>query len=226
MSGDTFRSFAKGMALGLQAGSMSIPYPFIRCYRQLKLSDTDAMLLIQLIGFKQQEMKDFPTIEELQERMGTGPELVIKSLQKLLKDGLITIDEEVDAATEIHYERYNLTGLWEKMAVLMTEEIRAERQRLSQSSSLMDSDQPNLFHIFEKEFGRPLSPMECETIAGWMDQDHYPEELILFALKEAVFAGKVYFRYVDRILLEWSRNRVRSIEDAKACTQKFRSSRR
>lgn len=224
MSGDAFRTFAKGMALGMQSGSISVPYHLLRCYRQLKLSDTEAMLLIHLIGFKQQEMKDFPTIEELQERMGTAPELVIKSLQRLVKDGFISIDEEIDPATDVQYERYNLTGLWEKMAVLVTEEIRAERQRLRQSSALTDSDQPNLFNIFEKEFGRPLSPMECETIAGWIDQDHYPEELILLALKEAVFAGKVHFRYVDRILLEWSRNRVRSIEDAKAYTQKFRSS--
>lgn len=55
-----------------------------------------------------------------------------------------------------------------------------------------------------------------------MDQDRYPEELIRMALKEAVFAGKVHFRYIDRILLEWSRNRVRSAEDARAYTQKFR----
>lgn len=224
MSGDAFRTFAKGMALGMQSGSISVPYHLLRCYRQLKLNDTEVMLLIHLIGFKQQEMKDFPTIEELQERMGTAPELVIKSLQRLLKDGFISIDEEVNPETNVQYERYNLTGLWEKMAVFVTEEIRAERQRLRQSSALTDSDQPNLFNIFEKEFGRPLSPMECETIAGWIDQDHYPEELILLALKEAVFAGKVHFRYVDRILLEWSRNRVRSIEDAKAYTQKFRSS--
>ena len=49
--------------------------------------------------------------------------------------------------------------------------------------------------------------MELETISGWVDADRYPDELILLALKEAVFAGKLHFRYIDRILLEWSRNR-------------------
>ena len=80
-----------------------------------------------------------------------------------------------------------------------------------------------MFRVFEKEFGRPLSPMEYETISGWIDQDRYPEELILLALKEAVFAGKVHFRYIDRILLEWSRNRVRTPEDVKAYAARFRS---
>lgn len=80
----------------------------------------------------------------------------------------------------------------------------------------------SLFSIFEKEFGRPLSPMEYEAISGWVDEDRYPEELILLALKESVFAGKVHFRYIDRILLEWSRNRVKNAQDVKAYTQKFR----
>ncbi|MBN3527566.1 DnaD domain-containing protein [Paenibacillus apiarius] len=223
MSGDAFRTFAKGMALGLQSGSISVPYHLLRYYRQLKLSDTDVMLFIHLIGFKQQEMKDFPTIEELQERMGASADAVIKSLQKLMKDGFLTIDEEIDPQTDVQYERYNLTGLWEKLAIVMAEEFRAERQKLRAVTSLAESEPPNLFNIFEKEFGRPLSPMECETIAGWIDQDRYPEELILLALKEAVFAGKVHFRYIDRILLEWNRNRIHSIEDAKVYTQKFRS---
>lgn len=66
--------------------------------------------------------------------------------------------------------------------------------------------------------------MEYETITSWVDQDRYLEELILLALKEAVFAGKVHFRYIDRILLEWSRNRVRNAQDAKEYAQRFRGS--
>ena len=35
-------------------------------------------------------------------------------------------------------------------------------------------------HIFEQEFGRPLSPLECETLAMWLDQDdHNPLSLKL-----------------------------------------------
>lgn len=67
--------------------------------------------------------------------------------------------------------------------------------------------------------------MELETITSWLDRDGYKEELVLAALKEAVFAGKVHFRYVDRILLEWSRNRITTVEQAKEFTQKFRGNR-
>jgi len=85
-----------------------------------------------------------------------------------------------------------------------------------------EQETPNLYSIFEQEFARPLSPMEYETITGWIERDQYPEPLIVLALKEAVFAGKVNFRYIDRILLEWQRNSIRTVEQAKAYAQRFR----
>ncbi|OPA81487.1 DNA replication protein DnaD [Paenibacillus selenitireducens] len=234
MSSEAWRAFAKGITLGIEEGSVNISYTLLRYYRRLKLSDTEMMLLLQLTGFRQMEQNAFPTIEELQERMGTSPEHVIKMLQKLMHEKFLTIDEEIDPQTGIQYERYNLIGVYEKLGACMMEDVKKERlleQRhgkattSAMNSNVEEETEQNLFSIFEREFGRPLSPMECETISGWLDQDQYPEELILLALKEAVFAGKVHFRYIDRILLEWMRNRVRTAEDARAYAQKFRGGR-
>jgi DNA replication protein len=85
------------------------------------------------------------------------------------------------------------------------------------------SREANIFTIFEQEFGRPITPMECENITQWLDKDQLSQELIMAALKEAVFAGKIHFRYIDRILLDWSRNRVTTVEQAKIYTQNYRS---
>ncbi len=207
-----------------------IPHMLLRHYRKLKLSDQEVLLLIHLISFKQVEQKDFPTLEELQEVMGISAQAIAQNLQKLLKAGMISIDEELDELRNIQYERYNLSGLYEKLGRLLAEQHRnPSEQHTEQPARRKTAAEPeqepgsNLFVVFEKEFGRPLSPMECETISGWIDDDRYPEELIRMALKEAVFAGKVHFRYIDRILLEWSRNRVKTVSDAKAYTQKFRN---
>ena len=75
---------------------------------------------------------------------------------------------------------------------------------------------------FEREFGRPLSPMECEILVKWLDEDKLSDDLILAALKEAVFAGKLNFKYIDRILFEWKRNRVETVEQAKQHASQFR----
>lgn len=233
-SQDAWKAFAKGLSYGMEEGSVNISYTLLRCYRKLKLSDTEMMLLLQLTAFRQMEQNAFPTIDELEERMGVSSDVVIKTIQKLMRDKLLTIDENVDQYTGIQYEQYNLSGLYDRLGAIRMEEIRQERMQSSDQppKAQVSGNAPsqaeveqNLFSIFEREFGRPLSPMECETISGWLDQDHYPEQLILLALKEAVFAGKVHFRYIDRILLEWMRNRVRTVEDARAYSQKFRGGR-
>ncbi|MNJ63856.1 DNA replication protein DnaD [compost metagenome] len=149
------------------------------------------------------------------------------SLRHLIQTEWITIEEEEDPTTGIHSERYNLSGMYQKIGQYMAEERETAHQNSKRPERLQEDEEAsrNMFGIFEKEFARPLTPMECETISGWLDQDGYPEELILLSLKEAVFAGKVHFRYIDRILLEWSRNRVKTAEDAKAYTQRFRAGR-
>ncbi|MEX1030620.1 MAG: DnaD domain protein [Paenibacillaceae bacterium] len=232
----------KGILLALRKGSVSIPNLLVQNYSKLGLAEIDMMLIIHLLAFREKENNDFPTIEEIQNRMTASPERVIQSIQKLMNDGWITIDEDIDPESGIQYEHYNISGVYEKLAEACAETYRERQQllmgRRETESALAeaavahaeflaggegDTSEANMFVKFETEFGRPLSPMECETISGWLDQDKYAEPLILAALKEAVFAGKVHFRYIDRILLEWNRNLVRTPEQAKEYAARFRS---
>ncbi|PZE22610.1 DnaD domain protein [Paenibacillus xerothermodurans] len=208
---------------GWKTGSIEIPYLLLKYYRQLKLTEVEVMLLIHVMAWIDKERTDFPTLEQLQRRMSVPPEQVITALQKLLKAGLISIDEAVDANSGIQYEKYNFDPLMERLAgCWYDEQSDSTREQRTLEPPAVRKD---IFSIFEKEFGRPLTPMELESITGWLDKDKYPEELILAGLKEAVFAGKVHFRYIDRILLEWSRNRITTVEQAKEHSQKFRSMR-
>lgn len=228
--------FEQGIALAMREGAATVPHMLLKHYRGLRLSELEVMLIIHLLAFKEKEQTDFPTIEEIQSRMTASGEQVIQTLERLLKEHWLEIDEETEPETGIRYERYNLTGVYRKLAVAVAEEsmrsLSAPGGNSGRSEGAGVSGYPNpkdkgknMFTIFEREFARPLSPMECETISGWLDQDKYADELILAALKEAVFAGKLHFRYIDRILLEWSRNRVFTAEQAKAYTQKFRGER-
>ncbi|WP_239614243.1 DnaD domain-containing protein [Cohnella mopanensis] len=237
-------AMARGMAEAYMDGAVSIPYALLRTYRALKLNDTEGMLLLHLIAYRQLEQNDFPTIEQLQERLGCSPALVGQSLQRLMKQGLVTIDEVFDPQTGIQSEKYNLSGLFQKVGELLAagelpmrsasgnestgagEDGRREQPETSNVVPIVHKAvNANLFVLFEQEFGRPLTPTEYEIMNGWLDQDQYPDELIRFALKESVFAGKLHFRYIDRILLEWSRNRVTNVEEARLHAQKFRTGR-
>src|SRR5690554_5751160 len=53
------------------------------------------------------------------------------------------------------------------------------------------SNNNNSCRIFEKEFGRPLSPIERETLQSWFND--FSEELVIYALKVAVLGDNRTF---------------------------------
>ncbi len=69
-----------------------------------------------------------------------------------------------------------------------------------------------IFTTFEEELGRPLSPMELELINGWL-QNNVAEELIIGALKEAIYNGVKNFRYIDKIIYEWGKKGYKKMSD-------------
>ena len=66
----------------------------------------------------------------------------------------------------------------------------------------------NMVDIFEEQFGRPLTPMEFDSIKEWV-QSGYSEEIILKALKEAVKSQVLTLRYIEGILINWAQNGVK-----------------
>lgn len=225
MNNEIWKAYSHGMAAAVQEGGVYVSAMLLRTYRQLGLSDTEAMLLLQIMVYMDADRNDFPTPEELAERMGLTVKEVGQLLGRLMKEDFLTIDEYVDSSTGRQSERYNWTG-WLLKATSLTAELKRETKKADrQPAKQQQAPASDLFSVFEQEFGRLLSPIECETISGWLDHDRYTDEIIRFALKEAVFAGKLSLRYIDRILIEWSRNRVTNADEARAHAQKFRGGR-
>lgn len=225
MNNEIWKAYSHGMAAALQEGGVHVSAMLLRTYRQLDLSDTEAMLLLQIMVYMEADLNDFPTPEELADRMGLSVRVVGQTLGRLIKDDFLTIDEYVDSGTGMQSERYNWSGWLLKAAQLTAEQKRELKKAERQPQKPHAASTSDLFSVFEQELGRLLSPMECETISGWLDEDRYTDEIIRFALKEAVFAGKLSLRYIDRILIEWSRNRVTNADEARAHSQKFRGGR-
>lgn len=62
----------------------------------------------------------------------------------------------------------------------------------------------DLFEVFEREFGRPLSQKETMAVSQW--QSRYDSKTVVKALREAVIQDKMSVNYIDRILENWSKN--------------------
>ncbi|MED4377951.1 DnaD domain protein [Schinkia azotoformans] len=72
----------------------------------------------------------------------------------------------------------------------------------------------------EQFFGRPLSPFEMEAVNEWIAT--HPEPLIIQALRESELQNKRNIRYIDRILLNWKNGAVKTVEEAREYSKKFR----
>jgi DNA replication protein len=198
----------------LQEGNITIPITLFSEYRNLNLNEYELILIIHLLTFIQKG-NEFPTPVELAERMTIADSDCTNMLRKLIQQGLIQIIEGY-SNEGIRYEKYSLEPLWDR---LVDQFMLHQKNNQLQSKQVEETD---LYTCFEKEFGRPLSPFECESLAMWMDDDHHDPIIIKAALREAVMSGKLNFRYIDRILFEWKKNGIQTIEQAKNQGRKFR----
>ena len=61
--------------------------------------------------------------------------------------------------------------------------------------------------------------MEYEIIGAYIDEG-FREDLILAALKEAVYNGVTNLRYIDKILYEWQKKGIKEPDDLKIKNKK------
>jgi DNA replication protein len=202
------------IASWMEAGMIQVPSILLSKYKQIGLSEKELVLLLH-IQFFIEEGNEFPTPEQLSERMAATSRECSEMLGKLLQLRLIAIEDGM-SEDQIRYEKYSLKPLWIRLA----EELSADKKQKHVKSVLQDEQ--DLYTVFEQEFGRPLSPMECENLAMWLDEDQQDPAIIKAALREAVISGKLNFRYIDRILFNWKKNGVKTIEQARLHGMQFR----
>jgi len=90
------------------------------------------------------------------------------------------------------------------------------------SSNNSNNARENIFEIIEKEFGRTLSPMEVELIQTW----DYPIEILKIAIREASTSGNYSMKYIDRIIYNWKKANIKSVNDVKEYIRKFNEKKR
>lgn len=203
------------LRIWIEQGNVSISQLFFGSYKQLGIRDLDAMLVLQLMSFAESG-QGLPGPSDLSCRMSLTDEEIGHGLQRLMQSGFLTIDRTMDENGLLN-ENYSLQPLWTRLVDVQV------LDRANQDESNREEKEGEIFAMFEQEFGRLLSPMECETISMWFDQDGHSPDLIKAALREAVIARKVSLRYIDRILFEWKKKNIRTVAEAEGEAKNFRS---
>ena len=107
----------------------------------------------------------------------------------------------IDNDKGIKEEYLSLENFYNKVSLLLMDNKEEEKEK-----------QVNVFSMIEQEFGKTLSPMECEIIKAWLESNK-SVELISCALKEAVMDGVPNLRYMDKVLYEWEKKGIKTKED-------------
>ncbi len=186
----------------IKAGNTTIPNLLLMYYRQIGLTEKQLIFVIQLKSFIDAG-NDFPETEKLAKRMQLSSAEVFDLLHELTQKKLLFIHTETDSEGKSR-DSYRLDQIWEKVMQYLSQD-QVKQKEMQQSHS-----EKELFTQFEAEFGRPLSPIEIQTIGMWLDEDHYSIELIELALREAVLSQVYNLKYVDRILLSWEKKNIRT----------------
>lgn len=182
-------------------------------YNQLGINEAELVILIKLLHASETSNKQ-PSIESLQQGTTLGSREVTTIIQSLIQHDLLELKVEKDEEGKFT-EYMNLDQFYVKLSEIMTQmNIEVETENTEVEFNV-------LFQQIEQAFGRPLSPFEIETLNQWLDIDKHEISVIQAALDEATSQNKLSFKYIDRILLNWKKNNVKTIEDSKKISRQF-----
>lgn len=177
--------------------SLIIPGYIIKNFNKLDLEGLDLILLLYFIN-----QKDNITF----------------NITKISSDLNIESSKVLELINELNEKNYISIEMRKNDSGVIEEFISTELFYNKISSLLMDNQEADnsndIYSIFEKEFGRVLSPTEVEIVNKWTESS-ISEEMIKEALKEAVLNGVHNMRYIDSILFSWTKKGYKKVEDIK-----------
>ncbi|MBF1712725.1 DNA replication protein DnaD [Streptococcus intermedius] len=136
------------------------------------------------------------------------------------------------SVAEVNRSMSNLTekGLLQYKTIVLNGEIEAVFDALpalerldeivgSHSTTVQTVPQnvlKDLVETFQQELGRLLTPFEIEDLTKTIQDDKTNPELVIAALREAVFNGKANWKYIQAILRNWRREGITTVSQVEA----------
>lgn len=182
-----------------------MPSYLLKNYKKIGLTSDLFVLVCYLINLDNPIVCDYKrfsndlNIEQLE---------VMNMINDLTLKKMIEIDVKKNSSSKLE-EYINLDLLYNKLFMLIIDEE--------------ETDDDSIYGIFERELNRSLSPIEYELVNGWLDCG-YKKDIIISALKEAVFNGANNFRYIDKILSEWNKKGIDTLEKVEKNKREFKKS--
>jgi len=180
----------------LQEKPLVIPKIIFKTYKKLNITEEELILLLFMIDSGN---KMIYNPEYFTEELGFNKYKVMELINDLYEKKIIDIIVEKNNLNKSE-EYITLDLLYHKLV-----------NDILDKQDDVEVDNSDIFSIFENEMGRTISPMEYDMVKGWITD--YNKEVVIEALKEAVYNGVNNFRYIDKILYEWKKKGIKTKDD-------------
>ena len=201
----------EGLEKILRMKPIVLPRYLFNYYLRLGITAEELIILIFVIDEGDKVIYDPSSIGE---SLGMDKYKVMELLNNLSEKKIISIIVEKNSDGK-SAEYISLDLLYSKIMSLVIDKKDEEK-------TLDNSD---IYSVFESEFGRTISPMECKVINGWIE-DNFSHELIMEALKEAIYNGANSLRYIETVLYTWRKKGYKTKRDVMAAKEKMRESKK
>ncbi|MBS9337890.1 DnaD domain protein [Fructobacillus parabroussonetiae] len=181
----------------LDAGQTSIHNYLLLHYRDLGLDNDDMVIYLQITRLQSQGDQASPKL--LAATMKVTEQAIAERLKRFVQLDLMTVQNLGN-----RQEYFDFTPLFDKL--LSGQAVKVENPVVSAG----EQSRRQVVRILQGEFGRPLSPMELQTVNQWFDIEHFDPNMMVLAIREAIANNARSLRYIESILINWQKANLTS----------------
>ena len=189
-----------------KTGNLVLPTELLFHFHEI-FDNSDDFLVWQFFYLQNTTSLEEISPVQIAESIGKSVAEVNRSMSNLTEKGLL------------QYKTIALNGEIEAVfdalpALERLEEIVENHSSVAQAVS--QNVLKDLVETFQQELGRLLTPFEIEDLTKTIQDDKINPELVIAALREAVFNGKANWRYIQAILRNWHREGITTVAQVEA----------
>lgn len=188
----------------LKNGSTVMNNTILLNLKKLNLT-SEEFLIYSILEMYGQRGNNFPMPSQIESITGIEQNKIFGLIQNLIQKRIIEMKTIINKNHQ-QQDVYDITPVYSLLEKIVNDDTQKEVQ------NNIENSKQELFKMIEVEFGRPLSPIEQETIHSWIEEDNYSIDLIKLSLKEAVLNQAYSLKYMDRILINWEKQNIKTPE--------------
>jgi len=193
-----------------QQGALNLGEVLATSYKELGL-DESAFVFLLILARRLKGQPSGWSLSDISDLMTLDLNMCSQIFMRLVEDGFLLVNSNTDEFG-VRSETYSLAPLFSKLEIVMKKTATKDRENDLQELALK----------IEQIFG-VLSPRDVELVQMWMSDDGFDTSVIELALMEMQMHNIRSLKYVDKILLDWKRKNIYTVDEAKRSLLEFRN---